>query len=342
MRRFLDLTIILSVATVLVATTAAIRAGTPDTLIAQNHLQQLGAALRIYLGDNGDRLDDPIHLWQSGEVSDPTLFWNPGDVDPQPGIINNSVPNAWNSARISFEFATCLRPCEGILGDEPVIWDNTPDNNGGEFISFLTMDGAIETSPPNISATPTNVAITHAHLRRLWFGVHVYAMENGGVAPSQLLDIHPIPFAKSPRNYWNPGDSDPMPTDISSNEPNTIDSARISFDYLVAAQNWDSMDPETIVIADNTSDNNAGYGVNVVNRRGFVRFVPIGTYGDANDDGDIDLEDFAKMLPCFTEWPYGAILDNTCRIMDWDGDDQVSRWSDWRSFWLAMTGPWSK
>ncbi len=342
MRRNLDLSAVFVAIIVLVTFAAAIRAGTPDTQIAQDHLRQLGTAIRWYLSDYNERLDDPIRLWQFGYVTEPTVFWNPGDTDPQPWWITNSVPNAWSSARISYDFATCLRPCEGILPDEPIVWDNTPDNNGGAFSSFHTLDGAIYTSPPNISPIPTNVAITHARLRRLWVAVGVYALENGGLAPTELLDIHPSPYAMSPRNYWNPGDSDPLPTDISTDEPDAINSARISFDYLVAGQDWDSMDPETIVLADNTSTNNAGYGVNVVNRRGFVRFVAAGTLGDADDDGDIDFDDYAKMQNCFTMRPYGAIFDNTCRIMDWDGDDEVTLWDDLANFLPAMTGPLSK
>lgn len=339
MRIILIVTIILSTAAAAYIPVARIRADDiARTLVAQDHLRQLGLALSFYFSDYGDRIDDPIRLWEMGYVSDPIVFWHPGDADPAPTAIDNSVPDNLNSTRISFEFANCVRECTGF-NDDPIIWDNTPDNNGGQFITFYAKDGGIETDPPNISPVPTNVAVTRAHLRRLWWAIHVFAMKNGGQAPTDLSDVHPSYFASSPRNYWNPGDSDPMPDEISTNEQDAVNSTQVSFDYLVAGQDWEFMDRETSVLIDNSPNNNSGYGFNVLNRRGFVRFVNIGTFGDANDDGDIDLEDYAKMQRCFTPWPYGAILDHSCRIMDWDGDDRISDWNDRENFLILMTGP---
>lgn len=321
----------------LVCVVGALRADPiSDTLTAQARLKQLGQALAIYLNDNGERLDDPVRLWEGGDVEDPEVFWNPGDSDPAPGSIETSVPNVPNSARISFEFVTGDL---GGIGDHPLIWDNTPANNGGGFISYVTVDGAIETDPPNVSPVPTNVAVTQAHLRRLWWALTLYASDNDGMLPNRLSGLYYGCSPLSARNFWNPGDADPMPTVITGDSPNTPYSARVSFDFPIAGLIWDDIPDEAVVLADNSVENNGGFGINVIDRRGFTRFVAAGTFGDATGDGDIDLQDFARLQQCFTGWPDAAILDNTCRILDWDGDDRITAWDDHEHFVQVLTGP---
>ena len=306
-----------------------------NTLTAQARLKQLGQAVAIYLNENRERLDDPLRLWEWGYIADPEVFWNPGDSDPTPDSIETSIPNDPNSARISYEFVTGYL---GGIGDHPLVWDNTPANNGGGFVSYVTLDGAIETDPPNVSPVPTNVAITQARLTRLWWALTLYQSDNAGVLPNRLSDLY-YDSLLSARNFWNPGDADPMPTVITGDLPNTPFSARVSFDFLVAGLVWDDIPDEAIVLADNSVENNDGFGINAIDRRGLARFVATGTFGDATGDGGIDLRDFARLQLCFTGWPDAAILDNACRTLDWDGDDRITVWDDHEHFVQIMAGP---
>ncbi|MHC4090205.1 MAG: hypothetical protein ACYSVY_07995, partial [Planctomycetota bacterium] len=127
--------------------------------IARERMRELHLGLNIYANVHGMLPDDPAVLYPD-YVSDPLTFWHPGDTDPPPSTIDNSVPNAPNSARISFEMA--LDVPEWHVADEIVIWDNTAANNGGLFVNMLTSDGIIETDPPLATPTPTAIALAQA------------------------------------------------------------------------------------------------------------------------------------------------------------------------------------
>lgn len=109
----------------------------PDVLeraaVARAHMQAILQGIAIYANDNNDAL--PPHLWQlyPHYVTDPLAFWHPGDNDPPPTTIDNDVPNAPNSALISFE----INPASVLGGCTWYVRDNSAANNGGYFVQTL-------------------------------------------------------------------------------------------------------------------------------------------------------------------------------------------------------------
>ncbi len=302
--------------------------------IAQERMGKIHFAYALYLNDHN--LQDPPD-WSDlypDYVSDPLTFWHPGDSDPPPTTIDNSVPNAPNSAQISFE----LRG--GYAGwrvrDLPAILDNTPDNNEGLFINFLTRDRHVETDPPLATPTPTAVALAQMHLTRISRATRVYIDDNAERLPLDLLVFWGYPFG-SPRTFWNPGDSDPLPETINNSKVNGPNSTQISFRYLGSGWTEKDLEPDTIWMHDISPDNNEGFGINVIRGDFRVQFVPVSPLGDADLDCHVDLADVAALQNCFTG-PDAGILDNACRVFDWDGDDDIEL-NDLAHFVAAMTGP---
>ena len=311
-----------------------------NSVIAHIRLKGLAVALSIYLNDNLERLDDPVHLLQSVEI-EPEAFWHPGDNDPAPTQIDNSIPNAANSAQISFLFQTGF--LGGLAGDDPIIWDASPFNNDSQFISYATFDGGIETIPPVELPFPTNVSIAQKHLWRISRALWWYQNDNGGFLPVSLLDAHPNYALAWPRSFWNPGDADPMPTAITNDQPDGLNSTNISFEYLVGGMHLDDITVDTIVLQDNTPENNKGLGINVANGRalmfqaGGVQFIPVNSFGDYDGDQDIDLHDWAAFQSCYSGFP-GEIDDDTCRVLDFNSDGHIAM-NDYGFFVDVVTGP---
>lgn len=312
----------------------------PDDILdnsesARQHMQQLLIGLAIYENEHGEgSVTDPAQLFPD-YVSDPLSFWHPGDTDPAPTTIDNSVPNAPNSARISFDFA-CLSPDQAPC-DRVVIQDNTADNNGGLFVNMITADGVIETDPPMATPTPTTVMFAQAHLRRLGVQMMVYTNDNMERFPDDPIRLWEGGFVESPRSFWNPGDSDPLPTDITNSVLDEPNSAQVSFEYLAAGLSWDDMTPKTRMMRDISSSNNGGHGINVLWGDLSVSFVPIGSMGDSNGDCHVDLADWASMHACLTG-PASCILDDACRIFDWNSDSRIDL-RDVARFTEEFTGP---
>ncbi|MCH8052610.1 MAG: hypothetical protein IH895_00980 [Planctomycetes bacterium] len=237
--------------------------------------------------------DDPAELFPD-YVSDPLCFYHPGDSDPPPDTIDNSVPNAPNSARISFAWLN-LEDCCAL--DEVFIQDNTEENNGGQFINMLTLDGLIETEPPLATPTPTSLRLAQAHLQRIGIALALYSNDNLGLLPDDLFQLWEEGWLRSPRTFWNPGDSDPLPDDITNSEPDAPDSTQVSFEYLGAGLTYSSLTPDTVVLRDLSPKNNGGAGVNVLwgdFAVGFVLGDPCAA--DFNGDGLVNAFDLAELL----------------------------------------------
>ena len=66
------------------------------------------------------------------------------------------------------------------------------------------------------------------------------------------------------------------------------------------------------------------------------QWISIGGTGDSEQDGDVDMHDFAEFLACYTG-PGGSVSP-VCAFADFDADCDVDL-DDWGGFMLALTGP---
>jgi hypothetical protein len=310
-----------------------------NAVVAHHRLVALHTAVHIYMNENEEQIDDPLHLIEPyGGGPTPESFWHPGDNDPMPTFIDNSIPNAPNSTQVSFLFRT------GVIGilppDDFLIWDASPVNNAGQFISVITVDGTVETIPPVSLSFPTDVAIAQKHLKRFGWLLYLYAYNHDGRLPETLLEFYPDSITWA-RSFWNPGDSDPVPTDITNSTPDALNSVYISFDFPAAGMLWDDLTPDTIVVQDNSPANNQGLGVNVLRfptLSGRVGFVLSGAAGDSNGDERVDLLDWAKFQRCYKGWVSQVVTDDTCRTVDFDDNNRIDLY-DYGLFVEAVTGP---
>ncbi|HUW82109.1 MAG TPA: hypothetical protein VMZ31_04835 [Phycisphaerae bacterium] len=240
--------------------------------IAQERMRQLSIALETYRNEHFENSpSSPADLWPE-YVRDPLIFWHPGDSDPPPTMtIDNAIPNAPNSAAISFDWVNFGQgdPWEPIM-----LRDNTADNNGGLFINLITEDGIVETDPPLAAPTPTVDELAQAHLRRIHDGLMIYANDNHGLLPDDLMVLWDLNMVRSPRTFWHPGDSDPMPTDITNSVPNAINSTQISFEFTAAGQDYDALPCDAVLLRDNTPGNNGGAFIYVITADGGLRTNP--------------------------------------------------------------------
>jgi hypothetical protein len=184
--------------------------------IARQHMRQLSLGYQIYRNDYGA----PPHLVDlyPHYVSNPRSFWHPGDRNRAPTTIDNEVPNGRNSARISFDWPLAV---SDYTLDLPLIQDNTAANNDGRLVNFMTVDGVIETEPALATPTPTRDELARAHIRRFAQAFRLYSNDNEEYYPLDLKALWDTRCLGSPRTAWNPGDSDPCPTEITNSVPNT-------------------------------------------------------------------------------------------------------------------------
>jgi len=305
--------------------------------LAQAHLRVISQGLLIYANDNYGWLpDDLMALWNLDMVRSPRTFWHPGDSDPMPTDITNSVPDAINSTQISFEFVAAGQDYDTLPCDAVLLRDNTPDNNGGAFIYVITADGGLRTDPPQPVDYPlmTRMAMAGANLRRIGQAMYIYANDNYESFPDDLMLLWEGRLVCWPENFWNPGDSDPMPTDITNSVPDAVNSTQISFDYLGAGLTT-NVAPDTVVLRDNTAANNGGFGRFVCLADSSVHFELEVDLGDGNADGFIDLADWEVMTQCM-DGPWTG--DLYCPIFDFNQDNDVNL-QDVAAFMAVYTGP---
>lgn len=270
--------------------------------VAQQRLGQLLMGELLYMNETGQWATPPELLF-SQYVPDPMTFWHPGDSDAPPVTINNSVPNAPDSAAISFNWM--FPTGRNYFGDTPMVQDNTPANNEGQFINFVTIDGVVETDPPNAAATPTQFALARAHLRRLFDAIVIYTNDNQDWTPDSLYQLwnNDVPGGSkmftSTRTFWNPGDPDPLPSDYTNSIPNDPHGTEISFHYLIPHLRGWLLQDGLPMLRDNSPDNNRGYGVfEIVCCNPVAIFIPV-CPGDINQDHVVDLSDLALLLANF-------------------------------------------
>jgi prepilin-type processing-associated H-X9-DG protein len=115
--------------------------------ICVSNLQQIGLALWRYARDHNKKLPDDLKKLYPDYVDNPVIFWCPGDKDPKPTTITNSILNNENSAQISYRY------CPGYSVDSPhpsmtiILEDNSPDNHAGKKKNVLFLDLHVEAPP---------------------------------------------------------------------------------------------------------------------------------------------------------------------------------------------------
>jgi len=287
--------------------------------VGREHMRRIVMALAVYENDYSSPPPTLSLLYPRG-IDDPQVFWHPGDNDPPPTTIDNDIPNAPNSARISFDVDLSLYTDAWCFGEAPCIRDNTSANNGGWFINELYGMSTPDwyTMPPGMMPTPLPTAVAASHLRGLAQALGVYANDNYDCWPTDPLQLVPYagPPCSSARNFWHPGDDQPMPTEITNAALDAPNSAQISFEYLVAGLSENDYDPNLACFRDISPAYNGGCGRLTAYCDGHVSFDWL-CPGDLNGDGRVDWADGTRLA---------AHWGQTCGPCegDYDGDQQVT------------------
>lgn len=268
----------------------------PDVIeratIARQHMNRIRNALAVYMNQYDWPPAHASALYPEW-IDDPLAFWHPGDSDPPPTTIDNDVPNAPNSALISFDID--LSGGRNWPDNHAYIRDNSAANNGGLFINENW--GMWYTDPPGMMPWPTATAVARYNLRGLVSAIRVYSNDNSDWWPTDLMQLVPddvSPSEYTRRFFWHPGDNQPMPTAITNSILNALDSAQISFEYLVAGLNENSYDPNLAFFRDNSPINNGGLGTLTVYADGRVEYQPL-CWGDATADLHVNFDDFVRL-----------------------------------------------
>jgi hypothetical protein len=307
----------------------------PATNTARVNLQQIGAALRAYANANGGQFPARLSLLFPAYVSDPTVFWHPGDNDAAPTTINNDVPNKVNSAQISYRY---LGADYTVSCDPKVVLavDNSLSNNGGVGVNILTADGQVSYYAPAAPACSSPALcreIAISNLRQIGWALLTYANNNNGYLPSRLSLLYPYDIPR-PTSFWSPGDADPWPLTIDNDVPNQPNSAQISYEYVAAGKDLYSLGPDDILVRDNSRLNNGGTGIFVLYADAHVEYILL---PDADGDRDVDLDDFLHFQDCFNG-PNRAPKKAGCESFDFDLDADVDL-SDFLKFQDCFNGP---
>ncbi len=294
----------------------------PIEYIAQQNMRRLAFALREYASDNGEYYPrDLKQLWDEGYLDSPRTFWHPGDTDAPPTDITNNMPNAINSARISFAYFYPFR------NPDPwavLVQDNDPANNGGRFTNRVSLN-TTEVAPPLSARTPTAFQTGQMNLRRVALGLQAYAFDNDFWLPASIEEVWTNQYVDDPFYFWNPGDADPRPTDITNAKPDAANSAAISFVYEFEGDQPVPLADATFVVQDNSVANSRGLGVS---RVGLPGGSPVSTPwanwypdcpGDVDGDDRVHLSDLAILLGNYGVWYVANPWDG-----DIDGDSHVT------------------
>lgn len=233
---------------------------------ARGSLAALATSLLVYAENNRDRTPLLLSQLANYRSSDPTEFWNPGDSDPMPLRIDNDAVNKPNSSQVSYRYFPAN------LWSDPlaiILQDHSFSNNGGLGLNVLPGDCVPSLlGVPNRS--PEHVSTVLAQVTRLHNALLLYAQAHEGSFPEKLSQLYPN-YVSTPSEFWNPGDRDPMPASITSDASNAINSAQISFNYTGSGYTTSS-DASTILISDNSLNNNNGDGLVIVTIGGDCRY----------------------------------------------------------------------
>jgi hypothetical protein len=120
------------------------------TLVARVHLRRLALGLMSYSSDNSGWWPDRMlsYLPYVGPPCVPArVFWHPGDDQPMPTQITSDVPDAPESAQVSFTYLLAGLNENDYDPDLPCFRDNSPANNGGCGSFVALLDGRVLFEP---------------------------------------------------------------------------------------------------------------------------------------------------------------------------------------------------
>ena len=249
--------------------------------LALSNLKSLGLSLYSYANENASTFPTTFSMLagpKTGLYISPSMFWNPGDTDPRPFLIDNDIPNGANSTQISYTYlgGDIDRDAAAV-----VLYDNSPANNDGEGLGVLTADAAAAFYVKSNLTAPA-IETAQANLRQIGVALRGYADANGGKYPAKLSMLYPD-WVSAPSVFWNPGDSNPCPTTINNDVPNKANSAQISYRYSGGTYTT-NCSPEAVLVVDESLANNLGSGINVLTTDGTVAlYVPEPTTCGAPD-----------------------------------------------------------
>ena len=119
----------------------------------------------------------------------------------------------------------------------------------GQFVSTFHVYGS-EASYPTYGLS---------RMRSIMYALLIYANDHNDVLPPDLKTLYDEGYVEA-CDFYSPGDSDPAPTIIDNEVPNAPNSAQISYSYPAAGMPESQLDPNVVVLADNSIDNHAGLG----------------------------------------------------------------------------------
>ncbi len=109
-------------------------------LMGLTRLRELCTGVQIYAVEHDGQWPElASELFAAGYVTHPQAFYHPGDVDPVPVTIDNDIPDAPNSAMISFDFPGA-GGSESLPTDTIMFADNNVANNAGLLRSVVFGD----------------------------------------------------------------------------------------------------------------------------------------------------------------------------------------------------------
>lgn len=263
-----------------------------NAAIARQRMSLILGAIAVYQNDNGDLPPARLSDLYPTLIADPLVFWHPGDSDPPPTTIDNDVPNAPNSAAISFDVNWAAFSAGGPACDVWQIRDNTSQNNAGLLVGQFTWRLGYHTDPPGVlpEAPPASrIRVARQNLAALRVALAVYSNDNQDYWPLDLVAFH-TDYCFAPRTWWHPGDAQPAPSQIDNQQLDALNSAQISFEYLGAGFSENAPD-DFVVFRDNNPANNGGLGRLHVQRDWQVVYVPL-CPGDITGEQVVDLADF--------------------------------------------------
>ncbi len=248
----------------------------PLTETARANFRVINQGLHAYAADNNGQFPTSLSMLFPLYISDPAVFWNPGDTDPPPTTIDNDAIDQPDSAQISYQYLA------GTYGSDCgpgfiLLGDNSLSNNGGTGINILTADGIPDffaPAPASRTMPPSCVATAISNLRLIGLALAAFATNSNGYLPPNLSMLYPE-WVPRPTTFWNPGDADLWPLTIDNDGLNLPNSSQISFEYLTPGQRLSSLDPSTIIAQDNSPANNGGNGTCVLFADFHVEYVPI-------------------------------------------------------------------
>ncbi len=228
--------------------------------LSRSKLSQISNALQWYAAMNGNTFPaslSAVYRTDRG-VWDPAVFWAPADSDPAPVMINNDDANRPQSTQISYAYLGGKAYPDSVA---VTIVDNTLANNNGAGAVVATADGQVELFEKCSRFLPSTETARQG-LRQIGQALQSYASANAGKFPSSLSMLYPL-YVSNPDVFWSPGDKQPVPTSITNDTPDGVNSAQVSYRYLAASYTT-GCDPSTVLLVDSSLANNGGTGVNIL------------------------------------------------------------------------------